>query len=121
MTARVDRDSTLRVTGLSDLVVVDDLYALGFPDPTVPTSKGFTGNVDYSPDGSSIVASIYHDLWLINLTSENTNGGPTSLPRTPMASPSGNPRTRRKAPVLPTPPVQSQPLRVECRPRISIR
>jgi hypothetical protein len=75
MTARVDRDSTLRVTGLSDLVVVGDLYSLGLPDPTVPTSKGFTGNVDYSPDGSSIVASIYHDLWLINLTSENTNGG----------------------------------------------
>ncbi len=76
MTARVDRDgSTLKVTGLSDLVVVGDLYSLGLPDPTVPASKGFTGNVDYSPDGSSIVASIYYDLWLIHLSSENTNGG----------------------------------------------
>ena len=76
MTARVDRDgSTLKITGLSDLVVVGDLYSLGLPDPTVPASKGFTGDVDYSPDGSSIVASIYYDLWLVHLSSENTNGG----------------------------------------------
>ena len=76
MTARVDRDgSTLKITGLSDLVVVGDLYSLGLPDPTVPASKGFTGDVDYSPDGSSIVASIYYDLWLVHLSSENTNAG----------------------------------------------
>jgi hypothetical protein len=59
MTAKVDRDaSTLKVTGLSDLVVVGDLYSLGLPDPTVPASKGFTG-----------------DLWLVRLSSENTNVG----------------------------------------------
>ena len=76
MTARVDRDdSTLKITGLSDLVVVGDLYSLGRPDPNVPTSKGFTGDIDYSPDGSSIVASIYYDLWVVQLTSEDTNGG----------------------------------------------
>jgi hypothetical protein len=76
MTARVDRDdSTLKITGLSDLVVVGDLYSLGLPDPNVPTSKGFTGDIDYSPDGSSIVASIYYDLWVVHLTSEDTNGG----------------------------------------------
>jgi len=76
MTAKVDRDaSTLKVTGLSNLVVVGDLYSLGLPDPTVPPSKGFTGDVDYSPDGSSIVASIYYDLWLVRLSSENTNVG----------------------------------------------
>ena len=76
MTARVDRDgSTSKITGLSDLVVVGDLYSLGLPDPTVPASKGFTGDIDYSPDGSSIVASIYYDLWLVHLSSENTNAG----------------------------------------------
>jgi hypothetical protein len=76
MTARVDRDgSTSKIIGLSDPVVVGDLYSFGLPDPTVPASKGFTGDVDYSPDGSSIVASIYYDLWLVRLSSENTNGG----------------------------------------------
>ena len=76
MTARVDRDgSTGKITGLSDLVVVGDLYSLGLPDPTVPTSKGFIGDVDYSPDGSSIVASIRYDLWLVHLSSGNTNRG----------------------------------------------
>ena len=76
MTAKVDRDaSTSKITGLSDLVVVGDLYSLGLPDPTLPASKGFTGDVDYSPDGSSIVASIYYDLWLVHLSSENTNEG----------------------------------------------
>ena len=75
MTARVDRDVSLKITGLSDLVVVGDLYSLGVPDPTVPADKGFTGDVDYSPDGSRIVASIYFDLWLVHLTSENTNAG----------------------------------------------
>jgi len=118
MTARVDRDmSTLKITGLSDLVVVGDLYSLGVPDPTVPAAKGFTGDVDYSPDGSRIVASIYFDLWLVHLTSENTNAGADLLTAIPMASPSGNPRTRRKALVLPTPPVRFQLLRVECRHR----
>ena len=55
--------------------MVGDLYSLGLPDPTVPASKGFTGDVDYSPDGSSIVASIYYDLWLVHLSSENTIEG----------------------------------------------
>ena len=76
MTARIDRDpSTLKITGLSDLVVVGDLYSLGLPDPNFPTSKGFTGDIDYAPDGSSIVAAIYYDLWLVHLSSENTNAG----------------------------------------------
>ena len=71
MTVSVDRDeSTLRVTGLSDLVVVADLYSLGVPDPSVSTT-GFTGTIDYSPDGSSIVASIYYDLWMVHLNSDN--------------------------------------------------
>ena len=76
MTARVDRDdSTLKMTGLSDLVVVGDLYAVGRPDPTIVGSNGFTGFIDYSPDGSHIVASIYYDLWIVNLLSDNTYGG----------------------------------------------
>ena len=75
MTARVDRDGSGKITALSNLVVVGDLYSLGLPDPTVPTSKGFIGDVDYSPDGSSIVASIRYDLWLVHLSSGNTNGG----------------------------------------------
>jgi hypothetical protein len=75
MTARVDRDdSTLKITGLSDLVVVGDLYSFGLPDPNVPTSQGFTGDIDYSPDGSSVIASIYYDLWEIHLGSDNTYG-----------------------------------------------
>jgi hypothetical protein len=76
MTARVVRDgSTSKITGLSDLVVVGDLYSLGLPDPTSPASKGFTGDVDYSPDGSSIVASIYYDLWLVHLSPANSIAG----------------------------------------------
>jgi hypothetical protein len=72
MTAKVDRDSTRKITGLSDLVPVDDLYALGLPDPNFPTEKGFTGfRIDYSPDGRSIVAPIYYDLWTISLRDDN--------------------------------------------------
>ena len=66
MTVSVDRDESSRITGLSDLTVVADLYSLGVPDPSVSTT-GFTGTIDYSPDGSSIVASIYHDLWMVHL------------------------------------------------------
>src|SRR4029453_16754555 len=75
MTAKVDRDDSGKVTGLSDLLMVGDLYSLGLPDPNFPTSKGFTGDIDYSPDGSGIVASIYYDLWVVHLTAEDTNGG----------------------------------------------
>jgi hypothetical protein len=39
MTARVERDATLKIIGLSDLVVVGDLYALGVPDPNFPTEQ----------------------------------------------------------------------------------
>lgn len=72
MTAQVERDAALKITGLSDLVVVGDLFSIGVPDPGYPTSTGFTGHIDYSPDGSSIVASIYYDLWRIHLDSDNT-------------------------------------------------
>jgi hypothetical protein len=74
MTARVDRDSTLKIIGLSDLVVVGDLYLIGRPDPTLIGSKGFTGFIDYSPDASSIVASIYYDLWIVDLLPDDTYG-----------------------------------------------
>ena len=70
LTVIVDRDASLKVVGLSEPVVVADLYALGIPDPSVSTN-GFTGFIDYSPDGSSIVASIYYDLWLVHLDSAN--------------------------------------------------
>jgi hypothetical protein len=72
MTAKVDRDSNLKITGLSDFVVVGDLYTIGIPDPKFPDQKGFTGFIDYSPDGRSIVASIYYDLWMIYLHADNT-------------------------------------------------
>jgi hypothetical protein len=72
MTAHVDRDATMRIVGLSDLVVVGDLYSIGLPDPGHPLSQGFTGDIDYSPDGISIAASIYFDLWKINLGIDNT-------------------------------------------------
>ncbi len=72
MTAKVERDSTLKIIGLSDLVVVGDLYSIGLPDPNLPASQGFTGDIDYSPDGTSIVASIYYDLWMIYLRGDNT-------------------------------------------------
>jgi len=76
MTAKVDREeSTQRITGLSDLVVVGNLYPVGVPDPNSPSSNGFTGDIDYSPDGSSIVASIFYDLWLVHLSSDNTSSG----------------------------------------------
>ena len=70
--AKVDRDPDLKITGLSDFVVVGDLYSIGIPDPNFPSKKGFTGFIDYSPDGRSIVASIYYDLWMINLRGDNT-------------------------------------------------
>lgn len=72
MTAHVDRDATMRIVGLSDLVVVGDLYSIGLPDPGHPLSQGFTGDIDYSPDGTSIAASIYYDLWKVNLGVDNT-------------------------------------------------
>jgi Tol biopolymer transport system component len=70
VTAKVERDSTLKI--LSDLVAVGDLYALGLPDPNFLTEKGFTGFIDSSPDGRSIVASIYYDLWMIHLNADHT-------------------------------------------------
>jgi hypothetical protein len=75
MTAKVKRDPvTLKIIDLSDsdFVVVGDLYPIGIPDPNVPTEKGFTGFIAYSPDGQSIVASIYYDLWMIHLGADNT-------------------------------------------------
>ena len=71
MTVKVDRDTSTSVTSLSDVIVVAELESLGVPDPGV-ASSGFTGTIDYAPDGSGIVASIYHDLWLVRLTSEHT-------------------------------------------------
>ena len=77
MTARVDRDvGTSRITGLSDLVVLGDLYSLASlppPDPNVP-AWGVAG-IDYTPDGSSIVVSIRADLWMVRLLPDNTFGG----------------------------------------------
>ena len=71
ITGKVERDATLKITGLSDFVVVGDLYSIGIPDPNFPTENGFTGFIDYSPDGRSIVASIYYDLWIIHLDGDN--------------------------------------------------
>lgn len=72
MTAKVERDLSFKVTGLSDLVVVGDLYNIGLPDPGFPTKQGFTGPIDYAPGGTSIVASAYYDLWRIYLGADNT-------------------------------------------------
>jgi WD40 repeat protein len=72
MTAQVERDVTSRVVGLTNLVVVGDLESIGLPDPGFPDSNGFTGGIDYAPDGNGIVASIYFDLWRIHLGADNT-------------------------------------------------
>jgi hypothetical protein len=72
MTAHVERDVTMRVIALSDLVVVGDLLSIGVPDAMFPSASGFTGDIDYSPDGNSIVASIYLDLWRIHLDVDHT-------------------------------------------------
>lgn len=72
MTAQIERDGTMRIIGLSDPVVVGDLYAIGLPDTKFPASQGFTGDIDYAPDGNSIVASIYFDLWRVDLGTDNT-------------------------------------------------
>ena len=71
ITAKVERDSNFKIIGLSDFVVVGDLFSIGIPDPNFPTQKGFTGYIDYSPDGRSIVAAIYFDLWQIRLDAAN--------------------------------------------------
>lgn len=65
MTGKVERDAALEIIGLSDLVVV-------LPDPGFPTLQGFTGTFDFSPDGTSIVASINDDLWMIDLNADHT-------------------------------------------------
>lgn len=72
MTAKVERDPiSAKIIGLSDLVEIGDLYALGLPDPKFPDEKGFTGfRIDYSPDGRSIVTPIYYDLWTISLADD---------------------------------------------------
>jgi hypothetical protein len=73
-TAKFKRDpATLKIIDLdlSDFVEVGDLYSIGIPDPNFPTENGFTGFIDYSPDGRSIVASIYYDLWMIHLDGDN--------------------------------------------------
>ena len=72
MSANVERDSATKIIGLSDLVVVGDLNTIGLPDPGFPTSQGFTGTFDFSPSGTSIVASIYYDLWMIDLNADHT-------------------------------------------------
>jgi Tol biopolymer transport system component len=65
MTGKVERDAALKIIGLSDLVVV-------LPDPGFTTSQGFTDTFDFSPDGTSIVASINDDLWMIDLNTDHT-------------------------------------------------
>ena len=73
LTVAIDRDPlTSSITGLSDpIVVVPNLSALGAPDPGVSTTGGFTGSIDYAPDGRSIVASSNYDLWLLHLDAAN--------------------------------------------------
>jgi hypothetical protein len=72
MTAHVERDLTMRIVALSDLIVVGDLLSIGVPDANLPTESGFTGYIDYAPDGNSVVASIYLDLWRIHLGADHT-------------------------------------------------
>jgi hypothetical protein len=93
MTAQIVRDSTLKIIGLSDLVAVGDLYSLNgvFPNPDFPDSKGFTGTIAYSLDGTSIVASIYFDLWTISLAADNTFLSVTPLTDTTDRSAKWNP------------------------------
>jgi Tol biopolymer transport system component len=71
MTAQVERDSNLKIIGLSGLVAVTDLLSIGTPGPGVPTNA-VSGDIDYAPDGRSLVASVYRDLWLIQLREDNT-------------------------------------------------
>jgi hypothetical protein len=70
LTVQVDRDASMSVTALSDVVVVADLYSLA--PPTGLATQGFTGSIDYAPDGTRIVAAINHDLWLVRLTPAHT-------------------------------------------------
>ena len=72
LTVAIDREPlTSSIRGLADpIVVVPSLSALG-ADPSVPTTGGFTGTIDYAPDGRSIVASSNYDLWLLRLDAVN--------------------------------------------------
>jgi len=73
LTVAIDRDPlTSSITGLSDpVVVVPNLSTLGAPDPGAPPTGGFTGSVDYAPNGLSIVASSNYNLWLLHLGTAN--------------------------------------------------
>jgi len=94
MTAKVERDSTLKIAGLSELTVVGDLLTIGVPDPNFPNALGMTGTVAYSPDGANIVASIYFDLWRIYLSTGKTELLTPNTDRfaewNPSFSPNGN-------------------------------
>jgi hypothetical protein len=96
MIAKVDRDDALRIVGLSDVVLLGDLSQIGLFDPGFPTEPGFTGGIDYTPDGTGIVASIDSDLWMIHLHSDGTYLGAERLTDTarseewnPAVSPDG--------------------------------
>jgi Tol biopolymer transport system component len=78
--ADVVRDGTTEaVLALTNISRVTDLLTIGLPSDS--NAGGFTGALDFSRDGSSVVAVIYDDLWRIDL-SGSTMTGATALTRT---------------------------------------
>jgi Tol biopolymer transport system component len=65
----VVRDPTGRVIDLTNITLVANLSWLGSPsDSNISTS--FTGQLDFSPDGTSIIVTIYDDLWVLTLAAD---------------------------------------------------
>ena len=80
MTAQVECDVTMRIIGLSDLVVAGDLYSIWLPDPGFPPRRGSqvtsitlrTGVVSLSP--STSISRIYLGVDNTYLSAERLTG-----------------------------------------------
>jgi hypothetical protein len=82
---RVVRDpASGRITGLGDVqMLLADLRALGSP-ADITTGVAFMRLMDFSPDGASLLAVVYGDLWELRLANNGTrySVAPRALTRT---------------------------------------
>jgi len=69
--ADLARDASEKIIGFTNANVVANLFAIGSPsDSNATGGYAYTGGLDFSPDGTTLVASIYADLWLLHLSAD---------------------------------------------------